>query len=57
MFDHLQAIMKFFTNPFKIPAFNKLIDDMTIAISAAPETFYYSDWAMEKQLDNSDGEA
>lgn len=48
--------MKFFTSPFKIPVFNKFIDDMTIAISVAPETSYHPDRAIEMQLDDGDGE-
>lgn len=48
--------MKFFTSPFQIPIFKNFINDMAIVISITPETLYYLDQAIEKQIDNNDDE-
>lgn len=50
-------IFKFFTPPFQNAVFRQAIDDMTEAISIAPETSYIPDRNMERQLVKGDKEA
>ena len=54
---HPHRIMKFFTGPFQIPVFKKLIIDIANAISTAPETSYMPDSEMETQMEQDNGEA